>query len=128
MRRLLAVAVLAVVLLLTAGCDRGPRADENDPWQVVHAYLDALNAADAGAIEDLVSPALDPDAEIAERLERLGGRHLGYQTILFRGIGMDDLTTVDLTLRDFSSEDTYQDKLSLARSDGRWWLQMGGKV
>lgn len=121
------LAVLAAVLLLTAGCDRGPRADENDPWQVVHSYLDALNAENAGAIEDLVSPALDPDAEIADRLKRLGGRHLGYETIQFHGIGMDDLTTVDLTLRDFSSKDTYQDKLSLARSDARWWLQLGDK-
>jgi hypothetical protein len=122
------VAALAAVLVLTAaGCDNGPRADENDPWSVVTAYIDAVNASHADVVRDLVDPVYDPDDEIAGRIKRLGGRSLYYETLQFHGVGQAGLTSVDLTLRSGNPADkaTYRDTLSLTRSNSRWYLILG---
>ena len=118
---------LAVVLAATLNGCGGPKPDENDPWTVVMAYIDAVNASDAGAIEDLVNPDYDASEEIRSRIERLGGQALHYETLQFRGTGMQDLTSVDLTLRSgkAGSTTTFTDSLPLARSESRWYLVIG---
>jgi hypothetical protein len=123
----LLLALASIVLLTVAGCGGGPQPDENDPWQVVTAYIDAVNASDSGAIADLVDPAYDAKTDIDSRIKRLGGRSLHYTTLQFHGTGMPDLTSVDLTLASGNggSTETYQDSLPLARSKSRWYLVIG---
>jgi hypothetical protein len=124
MRGLLA-ALASVIVLAAVGCSNEAKPDENDPWTVVNSYIDAVNASDRGAIEKLVDPAYDATAEIDSRLQRLGDHDLHYETLQFRGTGMADLTSAELTLRSQSGSDTYRDSLSLARSKGRWYLVLG---
>jgi hypothetical protein len=84
-------------------------------------------ASDAGAIEDLVNPSYDASADIRSRIEGLGGQALHYETLQFHGVGMQDLTSVDLTLRSgkAGTTTTFTDSLPLARSKGRWYLVIG---
>jgi hypothetical protein len=122
------LAVLAsVAVVAVAGCGDGPKPDKNDPWEVVMAYVDALNASDARAVAHLVDPAYDATDEISQRIKRLGGHSLHYKTLQFQGAGMQGLTSVDLTLTSGNggSTDTYQDSLPLARSNSRWYLVIG---
>ncbi|MEU4157858.1 hypothetical protein [Actinoplanes sp. NPDC026670] len=123
--RALIMAPACAFLLAVQGCGGGPVPDENDPWMVVNAYIEALNAEDRKAIEGLVDPAYDPAEEIDSRLRRLGGRNLFYETMQFHGTGMADITSVDLGLKAPANNTTYQDSLSLTRSDGRWRISLG---
>jgi hypothetical protein len=118
----------SVMVLAVAGCGGGPKPDENDPWQVVMAYIEAVNASDNGAVADLVDPAYDASDDISARIKRLGGRDLHYKTLEFHGTaGMADLTSADLTLTSGNggSTETYQDTLPLARSKSHWYLIIG---
>jgi hypothetical protein len=124
-RRGLLAALAAMLVVTASGCGGGPKADENDPWTVVMDYIDAVNASDAGAIEDLVDPVYDASEDISSRIKRLGGQSLHYETIQFHGTGMQGLTTADLTLRGGGSTTTYTDSLPLARSNSHWYLTIG---
>ena len=73
------------------------------------------------------NPDYDASEEIRSRIERLGGQALHYETLQFRGTGMQDLTSVELTLRSgkAGSTTTFTDSLPLARSESRWYLVIG---
>ena len=117
------------VALLASGCDvsSGPARVDNDPYLVVTAYVDALNARDADAIRELVNPRHDAGAEIESRIDSYGGRSLYYRTMTFNGTGMAGATSVDLVLRSGSPGDTreYRDALSLSLHEGHWYLDLG---
>jgi hypothetical protein len=125
-RRGLLAALVALPLVTMVACSHpGSGVDHHDPYDLVLAYIDAVNRQDEGRVRSLVNPAYDVGDEVTQRLHRYGGKSLYYERMQFNGTGMREATAVDLTLRSGVSTDVYTDKLSMSTKDGRWYLDLG---
>jgi hypothetical protein len=129
-RGLLAALATAGIFALTS-CSQQPASARpgagDDPYDLVIAYLKAVNTGDANNVKPLVDPAFDADSEIQHRLQEYGRKGLYYQQMRFDSAGFKDSTTVTVTARSGYSSDQrlYTDTLQLEQKSGRWYLVLG---
>ncbi|MFE6911975.1 hypothetical protein [Streptomyces erythrochromogenes] len=88
------------------------------------AYVAALNAKNTGALTGLATPGNDPNAEVADRVLRLGGRDMKVAKLeLLHEFG-PEFATAHLSIRAQNGA-THDEILGLSRHDGRWYITMG---
>ncbi|MFD4247690.1 hypothetical protein ACFWP3_39825 [Streptomyces sp. NPDC058525] len=88
------------------------------------AYVAALNSKDIEALSGLATPGNDADAEVADRVGRLGGRQMEVAKMELRHEFGPEFATAHLSLR--AQDGTTQEEiLGLSRHDGRWYVTMG---
>jgi hypothetical protein len=127
MRLKRAVALMLVVLAAVACEARGtPSRDE-----LVDRYIAGLRKEDVAAIKKLVNPALEPDAEIARRIESHGGPEWRVtDRKIVEGVS-PDLYRVVLTFRSTKDGTTVTDEFSLidievdAGGEHDWFISLG---
>jgi len=110
---------------MVAGCtpvaDAGGRESRES---LVKAYLTALQAGDADAMISLVGPGVDARADVANAIQRDGGREL--RTVTFRYLeefGSSMMVAVNGVFAGDGS--TFQSTIPMTRVNGRYYLAIG---
>ncbi|MFD3760803.1 hypothetical protein [Streptomyces sp. NPDC058622] len=119
-------AAAALVSVLATGCtgDPDPKTGAGSERAAVDTYLTALNARDAEALNALAPPGNDAQAEVSERIGRLGGRELKIGQLDLEHEFGPDVATAQLTAR-AQDGTTHDERLGLTRTGGRWYITMG---
>ena len=128
--RLIRTALAAVALIaVAAGCSLLPVASPASPGSaarqaLVANYLDALERRDEAAIKALVSPAVDPSADILQALVRYGGvkLHDVRATWLDEFDGIFVVATITGTGEDGAA---YEIRVPMSRISGDYYLALG---
>lgn len=113
-----AVAGITVVVLATRDQHGKPT-----PEAAVAEYVAALRAADADRLAQVVHPDSDAEAEIASRLQRLGGSALSVTRTT-----ISDTESVSAKFAEISGTlhgTPYQDRVWLETCGESWCLRLG---
>ncbi|MFJ7272740.1 hypothetical protein ACIQV3_39980 [Streptomyces sp. NPDC099050] len=114
----------AVLVLLVAGCGADSGAGGESERAAVNAYVAALNAKDAQALRALAHPGNDAEAEIADRVGRLGGRGLRLRDAEVLHEFEPDFAQVRLAT-EAADGSAGEERIVLSRVGGRWYLALG---
>ena len=115
----------AIVLAMVAGC--APVADtrgQGSRESLVETYLTALQAGDAGAMLSLVEPNVDARADVANAIQRDGGRELRNVTFSY----LEEFGSIKMVALNgvFAGDgSTFQSTIPMTRVNGRYYLAIG---
>jgi len=114
-----------ILLAIVAGCT--PVADtggQESRESLVEAYLTALKAGDADAMISLVEPNVDARADVANAIQRDGGRELRTVTFSYlEEFGSSMMVAVNGVFAGDGS--TFQSTIPMTRVNGRYYLAIG---
>ncbi|GGU41114.1 hypothetical protein [Lentzea flava] len=108
---------------LLAGCSTAPDTGADAPRAAVDAYVQALNARDAQALSRLAPPGNDATDDIRRRIDTNGGRDIRLTNADISSETTPDVAAARLT--GTSSAGDYSERITLARTDGRWYVVLG---
>lgn len=114
------VAVLVGTGLLT-GCGGGDGdGGAESPQAAVDAYVRALNARDAPALERLAPPGNNAADEVRRRIDDFGGKEISLGDVDISSDISPDVANAQLT-----GSGGYAERLTLTRKNERWYVVLG---
>ncbi|WP_283133179.1 hypothetical protein [Rhizohabitans arisaemae] len=109
-------------LLLLTGCS-GDANGADTPRDVVDAYVTALNEEDTEALNRLIPPGNNADAEIEELLKAHGGKEI---TLSEAAITSEDFRKVATArLSGVGTAGSYSETLTITQNGDRWYVALG---
>jgi hypothetical protein len=112
------LAVLIGFGLLT-GCGGGDGGADS-PRAAVDAYVEALNAQDAPALQRLAPPGNNAADEIRHRIDDFGGKQISLSTVDITSDISPDVANARL-----AGTGGYTERLTLTRTRERWYVVLG---
>jgi len=108
---------------LLAACSTTPDTGADAPRAAVDAYIQALNARDSQALSRLAPPGNDATDDISRRIEANGGKDIRLTNADISSEFAPDMAAARLT--GTSSTGDYSERLTLTRTDDRWYVVLG---
>ncbi|MFD6066618.1 Cif family virulence factor [Amycolatopsis lurida] len=105
---------------LLTGCGGGGDGGAESPQAAVDAYVRALNARDAPALEALAPPGNNAADEVRRRIDDFGGKEISLGDVDISSDISPDVANAQLT-----GSGGYAERLTLTRKDGRWYVVLG---
>lgn len=103
---------------LLVGCGSDGGADS--PQAAVDAYVRALNARDAPALERLAPPGNNAANEVRHRIDDFGGKEISLD-----GVDISSDISPDVANARLTGTGGYAERLTLTRTDERWYVVLG---
>ncbi|MEV0680259.1 hypothetical protein AB0I60_27460 [Actinosynnema sp. NPDC050436] len=110
-------------LALLAACSSTPETGADTPRSAVDTYVQALNARDATAMNQLAPPGNDAADDVRRRIEANGGRGIRLTDADIKSDLSPDVAAARLT--GTGSHGDYTEQLTLTRKDEKWYVVLG---